>query len=95
MTKYLNTKTNEYPRHSGDLELLGWSSGESLPEDWAEVQETIAPEINEGQTAKELAPALIEGIWTQQWEVHTLTAEELAFDESQKPKMPWEELPVL
>lgn len=90
MAKYLNTDTKEYPRHQGDLELLGWSVGEPLPENWVEVQEVAAPETLEGEIAIELAPKLVDETWIQQWKVHTFTEEELAIIENQKLKLPWE-----
>lgn len=92
MTKYLNTETKEYPRHQGDLELLGWSVGEPLPEYWVEVEEVSAPETSEGEVTVELEPKLVDGIWIQQWEVHVLTDEELLAIENAKPKLPWEKV---
>jgi hypothetical protein len=80
---YLNTKTNEYPRHVGDLELLGWKLGDSLPENWVEVEYTEPPAVEEGQTCDQLAPTQDEdGIWRIHWsEVRPLNSAELALKE--------------
>mgnify|MGYP006280375461 CR=1 FL=1 len=90
MAKYLNINTKEYPRHDGDLELLGWSIDNPLPENWVQVEEVVSPEVSEGEVALELEPKLIDGSWVQQWEIHTLTAEEIAIMDAEKPKLPWE-----
>jgi hypothetical protein len=76
MAIYLNTETNEYPRHDGDLELLGWSLGEPLPTNWVEVQSVPQPETSDEQTAYEAAPAEIDGVWTMVWVVRDLTEAE-------------------
>lgn len=76
---YLNTLTMEYPRHIGDLYLVGYKDGENLPNGWVEVAETERPEFEENQKVKEIMPALIGGVWTQQWEIVDLTEEEIEF----------------
>jgi hypothetical protein len=83
---YINIVTKEYPRHDGDMELLGWSVGESLPEKWSKVQEVPPPEITSGQVVREGLPILINNVWTQQWETHVLTEEELSWIETNKQK---------
>jgi hypothetical protein len=75
---FLNTMTQEYPRHHGDLELLGWSVGEPLPQDWVEVLPSGMPMIESNQEAIELAPELVSGVWTQRWSVVDLSEEEVA-----------------
>ena len=75
---FLNTATQEYPRHQGDLELLGWNAGEPLPQDWVEVLPSERPTVESNQEAVELAPELVEGVWTQRWSVVELTEEEIA-----------------
>lgn len=74
---FLNTVTGEYPRHQGDLELLGWNLGEPLPQDWVEVVPSERPNCGLGQKAVEITPALVDGVWTQRWEIVEITAEEL------------------
>lgn len=73
---YLNTQTQEYPRHDGDLELLGWVVGQPLPENWVEVVYTEAPTVAEGQTPVQLFPVEVDGVWTITWLVRDLTDEE-------------------
>ena len=73
---YLNTQTQEYPRHDGDLELLGWVVGQPLLENWAEVTYTNPPIVNEEQTAVQLSPIEVDGVWTITWAVRDLTDEE-------------------
>jgi hypothetical protein len=76
MAIYLNTQTNEYPRHDGDLELLGWKLGEPLPENWVEVTQDDIPEIQDGQTYEIQPPSLIDDVWHITWLVRDLTEEE-------------------
>lgn len=84
---FLNTVTGEYPRHQGDLELLGWSVGEPLPQNWVEVAPVERPDCEESQKAIEIAPVLLDGVWTQRWEVVDITAEELARIEELRAEM--------
>jgi hypothetical protein len=49
MAAYLNIVTKEYPRHDGDLELLGWEVGQPLPSDWVEVLEVELPETQDDE----------------------------------------------
>jgi len=77
MNIYLNTKTKEYPRHPGDLELLGWLQGNPLPSNWVEVVGTDAPSFEDGETVYEVEPLEIDGVWTRQWAVRALTQEEV------------------
>lgn len=78
MSAYLNTETGEYPRHIGDLHLLGYKDGEDLPEGWVVVTPTQMPEVEDNQIAKEKAPQSIDGQWFQSWEIVTFTPEEIA-----------------
>lgn len=78
MSLYLNINTKEYPRYQGDLELLGWSVGEPLPEGWVTVVETDIPLIASDETFAETEPQIVDGVWTRQWAVRKLTEEELA-----------------
>jgi hypothetical protein len=83
MSAYLNLETGEYPRHIGDLYLLGYKDEEELPEGWVQVVPTENPAPGVDQKAIEVAPKLINGIWTQQWEVVDLTTEEIARRDNQ------------
>jgi hypothetical protein len=77
MTAYLNTLTNEYPRHDGDLELLGWVPGEPLLSYWVEVEYVKPPTLLPGQTYEQIPPAQDpDGIWRMKWAVRDLTADE-------------------
>lgn len=84
MAIYLNTVTKEYPRFIGDLYLLGYKSGQPLPENWVEVQETLAPTFGENESVRQLEPKLIDGVWKQQWEVFTPPAYMLELTDAQK-----------
>jgi hypothetical protein len=77
MSIYLNTVTGEYPRHDGDLELLGWQLGEPLPENWVSVLETeeLVPGTNE--VVESQPPVFIDGQWHMSWEIRTMTPEEI------------------
>jgi hypothetical protein len=78
MTYYYNTATNEYPRHQGDLELLGWTTEDSLPFDWVEVTAlTEQPLLSGNQMAYEILPENIDGVWTRKWAVRDMTLEEI------------------
>lgn len=74
---YLNTETMEYPRHIGDLYIIGYKDGNSLPENWVEVQESPMPSLGENQKVVEISPALIGDVWTQQWQIENLTEAEI------------------
>lgn len=84
MTVYLNVETNEYPRHDGDLELLGWKVGDPLPENWVEVSIDPIPEVDENQTYQLQEPQLIDGQWRATWSVRAITDEERTIIESNK-----------
>jgi hypothetical protein len=86
MAYYLNTETNEYPRHDGDLELLGWTLGEPLPEPWVEVEHVPSPEVSESENYSEGAPVHLNGVWKRNWVVRDLTEEELTQRNTPYPK---------
>lgn len=69
----------EYPRHYGDimLDAPGWKLGDELPEGWHKVEETEPPTPGTDQLVIEDAPKEIKGVWTQQWLVRDMTAEEI------------------
>lgn len=74
---YLNTATSEYPRHIGDLMLLGWSEGEPLPEGWVEVFETPAPVAEAGWVVYENTPKKTKDGYVQDWATRELTPAEV------------------
>jgi hypothetical protein len=78
MSLYLNINTKEYPRYNGDLELLGWSEGNPLPEGWVQVVETDIPTFENDETFNEAEPQEVNGVWMRTWNVRKLTEEELA-----------------
>lgn len=77
MAIYLNIKTNEYPRHDGDLELIGWKLGDTLPENWVEVSIGDVPSITETQTYIQNFPEKIDGVWTITYTIREMTQEEI------------------
>lgn len=74
---FLNTTSGEYPRHIGDLELLGWKQGEPLPEGWIEYETDPFPIVETGYKAVALEPVCEDGKWVQHWTVEPLTEEEV------------------
>lgn len=82
---FYNTETKEYPRHIGDLELLGWQVGEPLPENWVEVEPTDPPITSNNQIYfPSPLPELIDGGYKVAWNTRFLTEEELQAIEEQK-----------
>lgn len=77
MAIYLNTITNEYPRHDGDLELLGWIPNNELPEGWVEVYQDDKPIPGIDQIAEIQPPILIDGVWKTTWSIRDMTNDEL------------------
>jgi hypothetical protein len=73
MTIYFNIKTKEYPRHDGDLELLGWSLGNPLPEDWVKVEYANPPVIDSNTTYETQPPTLVNGVWKITYTTRPLT----------------------
>ena len=76
---YIDTNSNTYPLYPGDIALVSpsWSAGDPLPSGWFEVQQTTPPTINSTQLYYEEAPSLVDGVYTQVWNVRELTQEEL------------------
>lgn len=95
MSTYINTNTNEYPKHIGDLYLEGWNDGDNLPDGWFLVKETQMPEVNEGQAVRESMPIFINDQWTQQWELYDITQEMIEQSIFFRPKMPWEAVNIV
>jgi hypothetical protein len=85
MSAYIKLSTLEYPRHEGDIRIEHPDIREDqtypnfpCPDTYALVTPIQIPSYNEEtQCAEEIAPIQIEGVWTQQFLVRDLTAEEL------------------
>ena len=85
MTTYIKLLTLEYPRYEGDIRLEHPDIREDqthpnfpCPDTYALVTPIQIPSYNEEtQCAEEIAPVQIEDVWTQQFLVRDLTAEEL------------------
>lgn len=73
--RFYNIITNEYPRYQGDLELLGWSLGDPLPENWVVVFDSNIPEVPENKKVYEGLPQKIDGVWVQFWQIGDLDIE--------------------
>jgi hypothetical protein len=82
---YIDTNSNTYPLYPGDIMLVSpsWSLGDPLPSGWFSVEPTELPSITDTQTYYEEAPVLVDGIYTQVWNVRELTQIEL--DAAQAP----------
>jgi hypothetical protein len=76
MSIYFNTITNEYPRYIGDLELLGWSVGNDLPEGWVEVEYTEPPYAEENMKVIPF-PEFKNNKWTLSWSIVPITEEDI------------------
>jgi len=85
MSAYIKLSTLEYPRHEGDIRIEHPDIREDqtypnfpCPDTYALVTPIQIPSYNEEtQCAEEIAPVQIDGVWTQQFLVRDLTAEEL------------------
>ena len=85
MSAYIKLLTFEYPRHEGDIrlehpEIQESQTGDTFPcpSTYALVVPTDRPTFDEAtQIAQEQAPLQVNGVWTQQWSVRSLTAQEL------------------
>lgn len=76
---YIDTNTNTYPLYPGDVLLVAptWALGDPLPTGWHSVEPTEPPVISEAQTYYEVAPLVVDGIYTQSWGIRDLTETEL------------------
>lgn len=81
---YIDAETFEYPRFEGDVAL-------EPDRPWQQVIETAMP-INDDplMVAEEIEPKLVNGIWTQQWNVRKKTVLEIERDK--KPPKNWSDL---
>jgi hypothetical protein len=78
MAAYINIITKEYPFYPGDMELRFPNFDENnVHEDYAVVLQPDLPEHTDTQRVDEIAPSLIDGVWTKQYVVIDLTQEEL------------------
>lgn len=79
MYMYINESENLYPRFPGDIQLIDpeWNVDKPLPDGWEIVIATPAPELEPHQSARELPPKKIDGVWHRQWEIVNLSEEEL------------------
>jgi hypothetical protein len=77
---YLIDSYGEYPRFLGDLLIdhPDWKIGDELPTGWQEVAEGVMPIYDEAtQICVELKPDLVDGILTRNFDVRSLTSEEI------------------
>lgn len=77
---YYNTITNEYPRYTGDLELLGWAQKSPLPEGWVEVDvdSVEMPNIQSDDLVETGPPVQNpDGSWKASWAVRKRTQQEI------------------
>jgi hypothetical protein len=85
MSAYIKLSTLEYPRHEGDIRIEHPDIREDqtwpnfpCPDTHALVTPIEFPSYNEEtQCVEEIAPVQIEDVWTQQFLMRDLTAEEL------------------
>lgn len=86
MSIFYNTETKEFPRHFGDLALLGWEDGMDLPENWVEVAIDPQPELLINQKAIIQMPKLIKGTWVASWKIEQRSQNEIDEMGAYKPK---------
>ena len=81
MSAYINKETLAYPLHEGDIRLEYPNIGEEfiLPEKYALVKDTPQPTIDQtkNEYIVEKPPIFSDDGWVKQWEVRTLTEEEI------------------
>ena len=70
---------NEYPRHTGDVQLAksSFKDGDALPTGWVKVEESERPTAGTDKVTVEGFPAEVDGVMTQSWVVRDLTEAEL------------------
>lgn len=79
---FIDTETLEYPITEGAIRTLfpstSFPNPFKPPLPYAAVASSIQPERDyRTQGVREIAPAFIDGTWTQQWEIYDLTQEEI------------------
>jgi hypothetical protein len=88
MAYYIDSENN-YPKHQGDILAIepDWEPGHPLPEGWQQVEPGVMPDFTDNQYVEELAPVLVKGKLTRQFQVHDYTSEELAAREAIRNEM--------
>lgn len=78
MTFYYNISTKEYPRYTGDIQLIkpDFNVGDPLPENWVIVNQEELPAYNNFQKVIINEPVNIDGIWVSGWSIVDMTEEE-------------------
>jgi hypothetical protein len=85
MSTYIKLATLEYPRYEGDIrlehgEITEDQTGDTFPcpSTYAPVQFVAPPSFDTAtQCVDPMQPIQVDGVWTMQWLVRNLTAEEL------------------
>jgi len=88
MSIYINTETLDFPRFQGDIliEFPDWDVTTPVPGTWAEV---IVPEFPASEVPQDVTygvPYLADGVWTFDWNIRDLTAEEITAIEEARNK---------
>ncbi len=74
---FINTNTQEYPLHIGDLKIAGWNEGNPLLEGWHEVFQVDPPQVNEDEVYFQNMPVYNNNRWEMSWGVRKITQEEI------------------
>jgi len=71
---------NEYPRHKGDIQdqYPEWDFGQPLPDGWKQVELVEQPNKKSTELIYEEFPKLVDGVYYQNWQVRSMTEDELA-----------------
>lgn len=78
MATYVNTQTNEYPVHIGDIMLAHPGSDENnLPSHFEVVEDTPYPDCGEFETVNVTGVEKVNGIWRRVFLVRAMTEEEI------------------
>jgi hypothetical protein len=92
---YIKLSTLQYPLYEGDIrleypEITEDQTGDTfpLPLDFVKVQDTVVPTCDENtQLVCEIAPVLINNIWSKQYMIRDLTQDELDMRENEKKRI--------
>lgn len=81
MRVYINTATNEYPVYEDDIKQLFANTSFTVPftapDGFAEVQTSPQPTPDPNMNIAEVAPSLVNGVWTQVWSQVAASPEQL------------------